>query len=122
MIKQEETELFKELTRMCNRVWTKEKVPEDWKEGIIIPIPKGDLRECTTWRGITLILTPGKVMTVILLNQIRNAVDEKLSQEQAGLRPGRSCCEQIFTLAQIIEITDLFGGETGPSDDQLHRF
>ena len=43
LIKQGGTELVKELTKVCNRLWTKEKVPEDWKEGIIIPIPKIDL-------------------------------------------------------------------------------
>src|SRR6218665_2467244 len=63
---------------------------------------KEDLRECMSWRAITLLSTPGKVMTVISLNRIRNAVDGKLRQEQAGFRPGRSCCEQIFTLRQII--------------------
>ena|SRR6218665_1291489 len=51
----------------------------------------------------TLLSKLGKIMTVILLNRIRNAVDEKLRQERTGFRPGRSCCEQIFTLRQIIE-------------------
>jgi len=33
-----------------------------------------------------------EVMTVVLLNRIRNAVDRKPRREQAGFRPGRSCC------------------------------
>ena len=94
MIKQGGAELIKVLMTVCNRVWTKEKLPEDWKEGIIIPIPKKrDLRECTNWsKGITLLFTPGpgKMMRVILLNRIRNAVDGKPGQEQAGFIPGRS--------------------------------
>ena len=44
-------------------------------------------------------------MATVMLNRIRDAIDEKLRQEQAGFRPGRSCCEQIFTLRQIIEKT-----------------
>ena len=44
-------------------------------------------------------------MATVILNRMRDAIDEKLRQEQAGFRPGRSCCEQIFTLRQIIEKT-----------------
>src|SRR6218665_194330 len=59
--------------------------------------------ECTNWRGITLLSIPGKIMAKVMLNRMRLAVDERLRQEQAGFRPGRSCCEQIFTLRKIIE-------------------
>jgi len=45
--------MVKTLTSICNRVWKLEEVPEDWKNGIIIPLPKkGDLTRCTNWRGI----------------------------------------------------------------------
>ena len=96
--------VVRELTKLCNSIWTAGRVPEEWKEGIIIPIPKkGDLRDCNNWRGITLLSIPGKVMATVMLNRMRSAIDERLRQEQAGFRPGRSCCEQIFTLRQIIE-------------------
>ena len=96
--------MIKQLTKLCNSIWRSGRVPETWKEGIIIPIPKkGDLRDCNNWRGITLLSIPGKVMATVILNRMRSAVDGRLRQEQAGFRPGRSCCEQIFTLRQIIE-------------------
>ena len=38
-----------------------------------------------------------------MLNRMKEAMDNILRQEQAGFRKGRSCCEQIFTLRQIIE-------------------
>ena len=28
------------LTKLCNEVWQKQTVPQDWKNGIIIPLPK----------------------------------------------------------------------------------
>jgi len=28
------------LTRICNEVWATEKVPRDWKNEIILPLPK----------------------------------------------------------------------------------
>jgi hypothetical protein len=92
------------LTNICNKVWKAEEVPEDWKNGLIIPLPKkGDLTRCTNWRGISLLSIPGKVMATVLLNRMRTAIDEILRPNQAGFRPGRSCCEQIFTLRQIVD-------------------
>ena len=89
-----------QLTKLCNNIWTG-RIPTTWKDSIIIPLPKnGDLRECTNWRGITLV-NPRK-------NHGQGDAESYetccgLRQEQAGFRPGRSCCEQIFTLRQIIE-------------------
>src|SRR6218665_1535396 len=104
MIKYGGKEMLEQLTRLYNKVWRLGRVPKEWRNGIIIPFPKkGDIRECSNWRGITLLSTPGKIMATVILNRMRDAIDEKLRQEQAGFRPGRSCCEQIFTLRQIIE-------------------
>ncbi|PIO72195.1 hypothetical protein TELCIR_05886 [Teladorsagia circumcincta] len=59
------------LSKLFNRCWNQGEVPEDWKKGVIVRLPKkGNLSECGNWRGIT---------------------------------SGRSCCEQIFTLRNIIE-------------------
>ena len=97
-------EMVKRITRLCNQVWKMETVPRDWKDGIIIPLPKkGNLKDCNNWRGITLLSVPGKVMAGIILERIKAAIDSMLRQQQAGFRKGRSCCEQIFTLRQIVE-------------------
>ena len=64
---------------------------------------KGDLKDCNNWRGITLLSVPGKVMAGIILDRIKTAIDNTLRQQQAGFRKGRSCCEQIFILRQIVE-------------------
>jgi len=42
-------------------------------------------------------------MASVLLNRIKGAVDVQLRQQQAGFRAGRSCCDQIFALRQIID-------------------
>src|SRR6218665_2086785 len=106
MIKHGGEEVLEQLTRLFNKAWRLGRVPKEWRNGIIIPLPKkGDIRECSNWRGITLLSTPGKIMARVILNRMRNAIDEKLRQEQTGFRPGRLCCGQIFTLRQIIEKT-----------------
>ena len=97
-------EMVKKITTLCNQVWKLEQVPKDWKDGIIIPLPKkGDLKDCNNWRGIALLSVPGKVMSGIILERIKAAIDCSLRQQQAGFRKGRSCCDQIFTLRHIIE-------------------
>ena len=75
-----------------------------WKQGLIVKIPKkGDLTECGNWRGITLISVPSKVFGRALIDRIRDGVNSKLRDEQAGFRSGRGTVEQIFILRNIIE-------------------
>ena len=92
------------MRTLCNQVWNSGEVPEDWKNGTIVCIPKkGNLTECDNWRGVTLLSIPGKVYCQLILNRIRDVVDRELREQQAGFRPKRSCTEQIFTLRRIIE-------------------
>jgi len=42
-------------------------------------------------------------MTNVLLERMKDAIESVLWQEQAGCRKGRSCCEHIFVLRQVIE-------------------
>ena len=64
---------------------------------------KGDLTECSNWRGIPLLLTPSKVLGNIIIERIKEVLDEKLRKEQAGFRSGRRTSDQIFILRNIIE-------------------
>jgi hypothetical protein len=56
-------------------MWKEEKIPEEWKEGLIIKIlKKGDISNCNNWRGITLLSIPSKILTRVILNRIQNTV------------------------------------------------
>ena len=86
------------------KIWEKEEVPVDWKEGYLIKLPKkGDLSNCANYRGITLLSVPGKVFNRILLERMKSAVDPLLRDQQAGFRQNRSCVDQIATLRIIVE-------------------
>uniref|UniRef100_A0A914URD9 Reverse transcriptase domain-containing protein n=1 Tax=Plectus sambesii TaxID=2011161 RepID=A0A914URD9_9BILA len=92
------------LTILFNMCWQAQTVPEDWQKGVIVKLPKkGNATECTNWRGITLLSVPGKVFCAILLRRVQAAADQRLREEQAGFRQGRSCSDQIFALRNIIE-------------------
>ena len=91
------------LYSLFSKIWEKEEVPAQWKEGIIIKLKKGDLRDCSNYRGIMLLSTPGKVLNRILLERMKEAVDPKLRDQQAGFRRNRSCADQIASLRIIVE-------------------
>jgi hypothetical protein len=92
------------LVSLLQEAWEREQVPEEWRMGYIVKLPKkGDLSDCQNWRGIQLLSLPSKVFTRIILERIKTAVDAKLRDEQAGFRAGRSCADQIATLRIIIE-------------------
>ena len=87
------------LHSLFSKIWEKEEVLAQWKEGIIIKLPKkGDLRDCSNYRGIMLLSTPGKVLNRVLLERMKEADDLKLRDQQAGFRWNRSYADQIVTL------------------------
>jgi len=86
------------------KIWDQERVPEDWKKGYLVKLPKkGDLSCCNNWRGIMLLSIPGKILTRIILDRLKTALDKSLRDEQAGFRQDRSCTDHIATMRIIIE-------------------
>ena len=70
----------------------------------MIKLPKkGDLRDCNNYQGIMLLSVPGKVLNRIILERVREAVDPKLRDQQAGFRRNRSCADQTASLRIIVE-------------------
>ncbi|KAJ8356884.1 hypothetical protein SKAU_G00196780 [Synaphobranchus kaupii] len=92
------------LHSLFNKIWKEEQIPALWKEGILIKLPKkGDLRDCNNYRGIMLLSVPGKVLNRVILERIKEAVDSKLRDQQAGFRRNRSCADHIASLRIIVE-------------------
>ncbi|XP_055380733.1 uncharacterized protein LOC129611563 [Condylostylus longicornis] len=60
-------------------VWNSERMPDTWKQGIIVKLPKkGVLRECSNWRGITILNVLNKVLANIILGRISSKIEESL--------------------------------------------
>ena len=57
---------------LCNRIWSEEKMPEEWKKGLLIKLPKkGDLNYCKNWGGIMLLNMASKVFCRVILEPLR---------------------------------------------------
>jgi hypothetical protein len=51
-------------------------LPDEWKKGIMIKLPKkGDLTNYNNWRGITSLSLPSKILSRIILNRIKEYTD-----------------------------------------------
>lgn len=86
------------------KVWETGHFPVEWKSGIIVKLPrKGNLSECSNWRGICVLPVIAKIIAKIILERVKNVIEDSLNNEQAGFRAGRSCADHINTLRIIIE-------------------
>ena len=69
------------LHSLFEKVWKEGNIPQDWKDGHLIKLPKkGDLSNCGNYRGITLLSIPGRVFCRIILERMKYSVDEALRE------------------------------------------
>ena len=86
-------------------VWTTGEIPSDWKRGIIVPLwkGKGNRQDCNTYRGVTLLSVPSKVLAKVLLARIRPHLLKHQRLEQSGFTPKRSTIDRILALRVLSE-------------------
>jgi len=60
-----------EIHKLITSIWKKEKLSEEWKESIIVPIhTKGDKTDCNNYSGISLLPNSYKILSNILLSRL----------------------------------------------------
>ena len=64
---------------------------------------KGNVKECSNYRTITLISHTSKVMLKILQARLQQYVNREIPDVQAGFRKGRGTRDQIANILWIIE-------------------
>jgi len=93
-----------EFHKLITSILKKEKLPEEWKESIIVPIhTKGDKTDCNNYRGISLLPTTYKILSSILLSRLIPYAKEIIGDHQCGFRRNRSTIDHIFCIRQIRE-------------------
>ena len=68
---------MKVLHSICQQIWKIQQWPQDWKRSVFIPIPKkGNAKECSDYRTVSLISHASKVMLKILQARLQQYVNE----------------------------------------------
>ena len=95
---------LKVLHSVCQQIWKTQQWPQNWKRSVFIPSQKkGNAKECSNYRTITLISHASKVMLKILQARLQQYVNHKLPDVQAGFRKDRGTRDQIASIRCIIE-------------------
>ena len=91
------------LTKLFNLIFRANKMPEEWRQSILVPIfkNKGDVQSCTNYRGIKLMSHTMKLWERVIEHRLRRMTS--VTKNQFGFMPGRSTMEAIFLVRQLME-------------------
>ena len=88
------------LLEMLNTCMAKKTIPPVWRKAktVAIPKPGKDPSSPKNYRPISLLCITDKLYERLLLQRVTPLIDSKLTKDQAGFRPGRSCAGQLLNL------------------------
>ena len=69
---------------MC---WDRGEVPRDWREAVMLLVykGKGDKRECSNYRGISVLKVVGKLYGRILIEIVRGVTENLIGEGEGEL-------------------------------------
>ncbi|XP_077073341.1 putative RNA-directed DNA polymerase from transposon X-element [Siphateles boraxobius] len=93
------------LLEMLNSCMAEKVIPPVWRKAKTVAIlkPGKDPSSPKSYRPISLLCITYKLYERLLLQRLMPLIDPKLTKDQAGFRPGRSCTGQLLNLTQHIE-------------------
>ncbi|KAK3555451.1 hypothetical protein QTP86_016105 [Hemibagrus guttatus] len=91
------------LANLFNRVLESERMPEEWRRSVLVPIfkNKGDVQSCSNYRGIKLMSHTMKVWERVVEARLRKVVE--ICEQQYGFMPRKSTTDAIFALSILME-------------------
>ena len=91
------------LTKLYNRTIESGRMPEEWRDSVLIPMfkNKGDVQSCSNYRGITLISYTMKLWERVVKRRLRSELT--FSEQQYGFMPGKSTTDALFALRVLME-------------------
>lgn len=99
---QEMVNVYKQLVR---KIWKEGGILEDWKVGIISPVyKKGNRKEVSNYRGITIMNTAYKIYAGILNDRLVKAIEQRQNSNdtQYGFKKERGTIDCIYILNYLI--------------------
>ena len=107
MIKSALPFLSKSITYTFNEILNTGMFPENWKEGMVIPLHKtGSQFDPNNYRGITLSSCLGKLFCHVLNNRITSELETRSffkEEESAGFRKNHRTSDHIFIFKTIVD-------------------
>lgn len=101
LIKYAGNDMHREIYNLLSCIWETERMPEKWKEAVLIPIyKKGEKCVCDNYRGIALLDVLYKILATLLAARIKAQVEKVIGDYQGGFREARGTVDQIFTVKQ----------------------
>ncbi|KAK3543841.1 hypothetical protein QTP70_030074, partial [Hemibagrus guttatus] len=91
------------LISLFNRVLESERMPEEWRRSVLVPIfkNKGDVQSCSNYRGIKLMSHTMKLWERVVEARLRKVVE--ICEQQYGFMPRKSTTDAIFALRILME-------------------
>ena len=91
-----------ELVNKCADTCT---IPAAWRKAKVVALlkPGKEPTNRKSYRPISLLSILYKLYERMILARMFPIVESQLTPDQAGFRPGRSCCSQLLNLTQYIE-------------------
>ncbi|KAK3543129.1 hypothetical protein QTP70_011665 [Hemibagrus guttatus] len=91
------------LTSLFNRVLESERMPEEWRRSVLVPIFKNkvDVQSCSNYRGIKLMSHTMKLWERVVEARLRKVVE--ICEQQYGFMPRKSTTDANFALRILME-------------------
>jgi len=85
LIKARGRTICSEIHKHIISIWNKKKLPEERNKLIIVPVyKKGNKTDCSNYRGISLLPTMYKILSIILLSMLTPYAEEIIGDQQCG--------------------------------------
>ena len=85
------------MTALFNKSLSLGKVPQEWKEANVVPIPKkGNIHEVSNYRPISLLSLVSKFLEQVVNIHVSEFVQSSPNNLQHGFRKRRSCITQLL--------------------------
>jgi hypothetical protein len=82
-------------------------------KSVIIPAFKeGNLKDCNSYRGISVLNSGYNIYANIIKNEVYKNYETIMGEKQNGFCKGRCCCDGYFTVKLLIEKHTEFNIET----------
>jgi len=103
-------QLVTKIHGLLKEIWNTNRIPEHWKTAVICPIyKKGDPMDTNNYRGIALLDSCYKILSMALLRRLEVYSKDLIGDYQIGFVRGKSTSNHIFTIRQIMEKCYEFG-------------